>query len=106
MLVFCQRIRIEAETPAEAEARDREGGAVGEDRLSALETGALVLSEPATGEDLLSAPAKGTPIALVGFGAARGPTESLPHDRSETEQTTAKKILAGERARRIGPILQ
>jgi hypothetical protein len=66
--------------------------AIGMEALSALEVGMRALSEPATGDDRLRTPATGTPATLFD-AAAPGPTESPPHENSETVRVTARKNL-------------
>jgi len=100
VLVFCQRIRIEAETPADAEAREREGEAVGEDALSALATGTLPLSAPTTGACKLIDPAAGTAIALGALEDERGAVgDDSVQERSPTAETSAKNTVSRGYAR-------
>jgi hypothetical protein len=100
--VFCQSIRIAGAAAAAAADEPTKGEAVGEDKLRAPAIGILALDEPATGKDLLSAPAWGTLTMPAVADEVRGAATSSAHERSETEQTTAKKIRAGKKARRIG----
>jgi hypothetical protein len=101
VLVLCQSIRI-AGAAAPVADEPRKGEAVGEEKLKPLATGTLALNEPARGEDLLSAPARGTLRLPLISEELRGAATLSLHERNEIEQTTAKKIRAGEKARRIG----
>src|SRR2546423_4016789 len=92
--VFCQSMRIAGATTVDA-VEPAKGTALGEDELSALATGTLVLREPATGACKLIGPARGTPMALAALAGERGAVggESL-QERSPTTQPSPMKTFS------------
>ncbi len=97
--MFCHSIRI-AGAVADA-VIPTNGDAMGDEGLSAVETRTLALNEPATGEDLLSEPASGTPRVLFGSADVRGPATSSRQEKKARKQKIARENLASEEELRI-----